>query len=194
MLQPGELDADTFRQLARDGRTALDADMAEYAARLLARACELWRSPPLADLPDTPAMELARAALLAQRRDAHEWLIDARLALGQHRETLALIRTCIAADPLAEHHHVQLMLALYRCGQKSAALAAYGLLREETIREFGQDPGPEARALLAELLADSPGVPRSARSVDAGGQSRFRAGAWPDRQGRRDLQATREGT
>jgi DNA-binding SARP family transcriptional activator len=48
------------------------------------------------------------------------------------------------------------MLALYRCGQKSAALAAYTRLRDQTAREFGQDPGPEARALLGQILADSP--------------------------------------
>ncbi len=155
-LAPGELDAEIFRQLATDGRAALDAGRAEDAARALGQACGLWRSPPLADLPDTPVMRLARAALLAQRRDVQEWLIDAQLAQGQHHETLAQIRACIVADPLAEHTHVQLMLALYRCGQKSAALAAYARLRELTTRELGQDPGPEAQALLGQILADSP--------------------------------------
>jgi DNA-binding SARP family transcriptional activator len=48
------------------------------------------------------------------------------------------------------------MLALYRGGQKAAALAAYTRLRDLTVREFGQDPGPEARALLVQMLADSP--------------------------------------
>jgi DNA-binding SARP family transcriptional activator len=48
------------------------------------------------------------------------------------------------------------MLALYRGGQKAAALAAYTRLRDLTVREFGQDPGPEARALLEQMLADSP--------------------------------------
>ena len=39
---------------------------------------------------------------------------------------------------------------------KSAALAAYTRLRDQTAREFGQDPGPEAQALLGQILADSP--------------------------------------
>ncbi len=85
-----------------------------------------------------------------------EWLIDARLALGQHYEVLADIRASLAADPLPEHPHVQLMLALYRCRQKAAALAVYTRLRDLTTREFGQDPGPEARALLKQMLDDSP--------------------------------------
>jgi hypothetical protein len=48
------------------------------------------------------------------------------------------------------------MIALYRCGQKSAALAAYSKLRDLTSHEFGQDPGPEAQTLLQQILQDSP--------------------------------------
>lgn len=156
LIGPGELDAVTFGCLASRGRAALDTGRSTEAARVLADALALWRSPPLADLPDTPSMRLTRTSLVEQRRDVQEWLIDARLGLGQHRELLAEIRACIAADQLAEHAHVQLMLALYRCGQKSAALAAYTRLRDLTVREFGQDPGPEARTLLGKMLADSP--------------------------------------
>ena len=65
-------------------------------------------------------------------------------------------RAVLAADPLSEHPHVQLMLALYRCGQKVAALDAYSRLREVTTREFGQDPGPEANEMLRRILDDSP--------------------------------------
>ena len=90
-------------------------------------------------------MRVIAAALLEQRRDVQECLLDARLSLGQQHEVLALARELIAADPLREHPHVQLMLALYRCGQKSAALAAFTRLRDLTAREFGQDPGPEAQ-------------------------------------------------
>jgi DNA-binding SARP family transcriptional activator len=156
VVGPGELDASSFGALAAHGRAALDGGNAEDAARLLGQACNLWREPPLIDLPDTPAMQLTANALLQQRRDAQEWLIDARLALGQEHEVLAQIRTIVAADPLAEHPYVQLMLALYRCGQKSAALAAFTRLRDLTTREFGQEPGPEAQALLRQMLADSP--------------------------------------
>lgn len=176
VIEPGELDAGTFGALAAHGRAALDSGSAEDAARLLGQACSLWREPPLIDLPETPAMQLTANALLRQRRDAQEWLIDARLALGQEHEVLAQIRAAVEADPLAEHPHAQLMLALYRCGQKSAALAAFSRLRDLTTREFGQEPGPEAQALLRHMLADSPeltlrprlragpGYPRPART------------------------------
>jgi DNA-binding SARP family transcriptional activator len=156
LIGQGELDIVSFGDLAAQGRAALDDGDAEGAARLLGQACALWRDPPLADLPDTPAMRLTKDVMLHQQRDVREWLIDARLALGQHHDVLAQIRAVIAADPLSEHPHVQLMLALYRCGQKSTALAAYTRLGEMTSREFGQDPGPEAQALLLQMLADSP--------------------------------------
>jgi len=156
VVENGELDTISFCDLAAHGRAALDRGDAESAARLLAQACHLWRDPPLDDLPDTPTMRLTAQAMLEQRRDVREWLVDARLALGEHHVVLEQIRAVIAADPLGEHPHVQLMLALYRCGQKSAALAAYTRLRELTTREFGQDPGPEAQALLRQMLADSP--------------------------------------
>ncbi len=156
ILKPGELDSATFASLSSHGRAALDSGRPVDADRLLSEAAALWRDPPLADLPDTPLMGLVRTALMEERRDVREWLIDARLALGQHHGALAEIRACIAADPLAEHPHVQLMLALYRGGQKAAALATYTRLRDLTVREFGQDPGPEARALLEQMLADSP--------------------------------------
>jgi DNA-binding SARP family transcriptional activator len=156
IVAPGELDAAGFRSRAARGRSALDGGNAKDAALFLEQACNLWRDPPLADLPDTPAMRTVATELLEQRRDVREWLIDARLALGQHHEVLAQARELVAADPLLEHPHVQLMLALYRCGQKSAALAAYTRLRELTAREFGLDPGPEAQALLGQMLADSP--------------------------------------
>jgi DNA-binding SARP family transcriptional activator len=167
VVEPGELDVAIFQSLAALGRAALDSGSAEDAARLLGQACDLWRDPPLADLPDTPLMQLTANSLLEQRRDVREWLIDARLALGQHYEVLADIRASLAADPLPEHPHVQLMLALYRCGQKAAALAAYTRLRDVTTREFGQDPGPEARALLRQMLGDSPDLMYRPRAMTA---------------------------
>ncbi len=155
-IKPGELDCDNFAALVTSGHAALDAGNAEDSARLLDQACRLWRNPPLADLPDTAPMRMAAAGLLEQLRDARDWLTDAQLALGQHHEVLDQVRAVISADPLREHPHVQLMLALYRCGQKAAALAAYGRLRDLTARELGQDPGPEAREMLGLILDDSP--------------------------------------
>ena len=98
--------------------------------------------------------------------------MDARLALGQHHEMLSQIRAGLAADPMSEHPHVQLMLALYRCGQKVAALDAYSRLRELTTREFGQDPGPEANEMLRRILDDSPDLRFQPRPLTGGAAGR----------------------
>ena len=155
---PGELDADNFRILAGHGRAALDDGSPDDAARLLEQAAGLWQDPALTDVPDTAPMRPIVAELESLRLDTRELLVDARLAVGQHREILPQIRALIAEDPLCEHLHVQLMLALYRCGQKAAALQAYGRLRDLTARELGQDPGPEARMMLDQILAESPAL------------------------------------
>lgn len=167
-VERGELDVTRFTDLAADGRAALDQGRAAEGARLLAQACKLWRYPALCHLPDTPALAAAKAALTERWQDACEWLLDARLELGQHHEALAEIRDCIAANPLNEHAYVQLMQALYRCGQKTAALDAYSRLRNLVAREFGQDPGPEAREMLQKIL-DEEGTQRS--QAGAGPQS-----------------------
>ena len=172
VVQPGELDADDFLTFTKRGRKALDGGNAEEAARLLSQACALWRDPPLADVPDTPVAQGPATALAEQLRAAREWLMDARLALGQHHEMLSQIRAGLAADPMSEHPHVQLMLALYRCGQKVAALDAYSRLRELTTREFGQDPGPEANEMLRRILDDSPDLRFQPRALTGGAGGR----------------------
>jgi DNA-binding SARP family transcriptional activator len=172
VIGPGELDAADFEAFIGRGRLALDGGDPQDAARLLEQGCRLWRDPPLADVPDTPVSQAAATALLEQRRDAREWLMDARLALGQHHELLSQIRAVVAADPLAEHPHVQLMLALYRCGQKVAALDAFSRLRELTTREFGQDPGPEASEMLRQILQDSPALAFRPRPLSVAAGSR----------------------
>ena len=172
VVQPGELDADDFLTFTKRGRKALDGGNAEEAARMLSQACALWRDPPLADVPDTPVAQGPATALAEQLRAAREWLMDARLALGQHHEMLSQIRAGLAADPMSEHPHVQLMLALYRCGQKVAALDAYSRLRELTTREFGQDPGPEANEMLRRILDDSPDLRFQPRPLTGGAGGR----------------------
>ncbi len=151
---PGELDLDDFRDLARRGREALDAGDARLAATLLSQAVELWRDPPLADLPAVPARE----RLLGQRKDTQDALTDARLAAGEHRQMLTDLRAVVAADPLHEHAWAQLITALYRSGARTEALAAFGRLRMTLISAYGIDPGPELQDLHQRVLADDPGL------------------------------------
>ncbi len=162
---PGELDADDFRELAGRGRDALDAGESREAAALLGRALSQWREPPLDDVPAVPA----RDRLLGLRQEARDALIDARLALGEHRQVLSELRAAVTADPLREHAWAQLVTALYRSGARAEALAAFGRLRIALVSSYGIDPGPELQDLHRRVLADDPSLtlpaePRAARA------------------------------
>jgi DNA-binding SARP family transcriptional activator len=158
---PGELDLDDFRDLARRGREALDAGNARLAATLLSQAVDLWRDPPLADLPATPARE----RLLGQQKEAQVALTDARLAVGEHRQMLTDLRGVVASDPLHEHAWAQLITALYRSGARTEALAEFGKLRMTLISAYGIDPGPELQDLHQRILADDPDLMLSPAAI-----------------------------
>ena len=160
-VRPGEFDLHEFRDLDCRGRSALDDGDPQAAATLLDQALNLWREPPLADLPAVRARE----SLLDQRREARDALVDARLALGEHRQVLAELRSAVATDPLREHAWAQLITALYRSGARAEALAAFGRLRMMLITAYGIDPGPELQDLHTKVLADDPALMLTAADV-----------------------------
>ena len=166
LVADGESDLAAFRDLAGRGRAALDDGDAVLAARLLAEALGLWRQPQLADLATT----VAQARLLDQFRAARADLIDARLALGQHRGALPDLRAMVAEDPLHEHSWAQLMTALYVTGSRAEALACYRDIRKMLALGHGIDPGPELLDLHARILRDDPALLFRPRGTPAGGR------------------------
>ena len=64
----------------------------------------------------------------------------------------------MTADPLREHAWAQLMTALYRCGSRAEALAAFGRLRMTLVTTYGIEPGPELQDLHRQVLADDPAL------------------------------------
>lgn len=151
---PGELDLSAFGLLAAQGRDALDRGSPHDAARLLSQALGLWREPPLEDLPQAEV----RARLADQHHDAQDALMDAELALGHHHDVLARLRGIAAAEPLREHTGAQLMTALYRCGARAEALAAFGRTRLALVGAWGMEPGPELQELHSRILGDDPAL------------------------------------
>jgi DNA-binding SARP family transcriptional activator len=148
-----ELDVRRFALLAARGHAAAGAGAWVEAAELLREALGLWRGEPLADVPsrllrgrEVPAIEDQRLQVLAAR-------IDADLHLGRHGEVVAELRQAVAAHPLQEQFHAQLMLSLYRSGRSADALAAYQDVRRVLADELGIDPGPELRLLHQRILA-----------------------------------------
>ena len=115
-------------------------------------ALALWRGDPLADVADEPfaAAEIRRLEELRLR--AAEMAIDADLEAGRHVEVIGELDALVAADPLREHLHAQRMLALYRAGRQSEALAAYRDARAGLVEEIGVEPGAELQRLHEQIL------------------------------------------
>jgi DNA-binding SARP family transcriptional activator len=86
-------------------------------------------------------------------RDALGRLAATAEASGDLREAVARTRAQIAADPLAEDAHRDLIRRLAAAGDRPAALAAYARLREQLERELRIAPSQRTRALVAEIRA-----------------------------------------
>jgi DNA-binding SARP family transcriptional activator len=151
-----DLDWLRFERLSCAGSALLSQDPAG-ASELFAAALDYWQGPVAADvaddlgplLPQVIAMEEARLSALDMR-------IQADLELGRHLELTGQLSELVAAHPLRERFRAHYMLALYRCGRQSDALAVFHDLRRRLAEELGVDPAPEVASFYQAMLrADS---------------------------------------
>lgn len=148
----GELDVEQFEQLARDGRASLTGGHARAAAELLRESLALWRGDALADFAYEPFAQAAAARLEELRLAVLEDRIAADLALGRHGELVGELEELVATHPFREALRGHLILALYRSGRQSEALAAYSATRKLLLDELGIDPMPELQELERAIL------------------------------------------
>ncbi|MEV6758371.1 BTAD domain-containing putative transcriptional regulator [Streptomyces sp. NPDC051214] len=160
---PEDVDLHCFERLVSEGRAALGRHDPAAAADLLGEALTLWRGPALADLPDRSAAARPEALLA----DATRARVEARLLLGHASDVVPELKELIAAQPYDETLHALLIRALRAAGRGADALAAYENARRTLADALGADPGPELRALHAELLDPEGG---SADTVAPGGR------------------------
>ena len=173
-VEPGELDADVFADLVRDGRAALQAGDPARASELLVEALALWRGPPLAEVSFAEFAQAEIRQLEELRLQALESRFDADLALGKHSELVAELEALVVEHPTRERAAGQLMLALYRSGRQSEALGVYQRVRSELLEQLGLEPGPDLRSLQAQILEQTPTLNLDT-SVSAPIRARLRA-------------------
>jgi YVTN family beta-propeller protein len=161
-VERGQVDAAVFEDLLAEGRRALVDGEFPVAAEHLRAALAQWRGPALADFTFDAwaAPEIARLEEL--RLEALEARIDADLELGRHADVVAELEALIARHPLREHLRGQLMLALYRGGRQSEALAVFRETRRVLVDELGVEPGPALRARHEGMLRQDPALDASA--------------------------------
>jgi YVTN family beta-propeller protein len=153
-----ELDALRFRRLVADARDLVARGDHERAGALYARSLALWRGPALADvaLESFGRSEVER--LDEERLDALMDRIDCDLALGRHDHLVAELEELVEQHPLRERLRAQLMLALYRSGRQTEALAVYREAHRTLVDEFGLEPARELQELEAAILSHDAAV------------------------------------
>ena len=157
-VQPGQVDAERFEEMAADARRALANSDASAARELLGSALGLWRGEPLADLAYEPFAQGEIASLEEARLAALEDRFDADLALGRHRDLVGELEGLVKLHAHRERLLGQLMLALYRSGRQADALDVYRRGRQVLEDELGLAPGPELRALEQRILTHDPAL------------------------------------
>ena len=155
-------------------------------------ALALWRGEALADVADEPfaAAEIRRLDELRLR--APEMRSTPISRAGRQAEVIGELDALVAAHPLRERLHGQRMLALYRAGRQSEALAAYRDARAELVEQIGVEPGAELRRLHERILGQDPVLdprgPAGRVGPDAGGPAATAAAhGGADRRRRRML-------
>ncbi|MEU2309382.1 AfsR/SARP family transcriptional regulator [Streptomyces misionensis] len=154
-LGPGMRDIDQFAALVADARTSCDSGDIAQSVQKYRSALSLWRGPALSGLDSDPFRR--KAVLLNEERfTILEECFDLELIQGRERTLIRELVTYVAENPLREKLRGQLMLALYRVGQRTDALQVYREGRSQMVRELGLEPSEELRRLEKEILNDAP--------------------------------------
>jgi cytochrome c-type biogenesis protein CcmH/NrfG len=160
-----EADAvDSARFQASVDRAQYEPDAAARS-RLLRSALSLWRGPALADFCFEPFAQPLISTLEELRVTAVEDAVEADLATSRHTALVGELQALVREHPLRERLWGQLMVALYRGGRQSEALATYHAARQRLLDELGVEPGPDLREIEAAILrqdaalAVPPGAP-----------------------------------
>ena len=157
-LEGDELDVLEFEKRCREATAATRSGSWDHASDNVTRALELWRDPPLLDVPSQLLHDQIVPRLEQLRLQALEDRAEADLHLGRHELLVQQLRGLTKEHPLRERFQAQFMLALYRCGRQAEALECYRDARGVLVQELGIEPGPELRRLHERILAGDAGL------------------------------------
>ncbi len=152
-VTPAGVDAGRFEALLAEAGTA----GSRSRVALLGDALALWRGPALADFADQEFARPAATRLEELRLTALEHRAEARLVLGEHGLLADELGDLVARHPLRERLRAAHLLALYRAGRQSEALAGYRDLHRQ-LDAIGVVPGPELIELHRAILVQDPAL------------------------------------
>jgi ABC-type transport system substrate-binding protein/DNA-binding SARP family transcriptional activator/streptogramin lyase len=173
------VDMRRFERLAKEGHRALAENAPDRAAAELSEALALWRGAPLADVSDEAFAQPEIARLNDLRMGIIEDRIEADLALGRHGGVVSELGALVAEQPLRERLYQLLMVALYRCGRQSEALAVYQSARLALVDELGIEPSPALQRIERAILAQDGSLDPPPRAALAPAPGQIRDGRFP---------------
>ena len=152
-LPDGALDVWRLRRAVEAARAQVTSDP-QGALALLDHGLSLVTGEPMVDVVDAlgPAATAEAHRLSELVLQAQEARLEALLGVGRAAEAAAAAAHLVHDHPLRESLHALQLLALYRSGRQTEALAAYQVLRERLAEDLGVDPGPALRRLHTQLL------------------------------------------
>ena len=146
------LDAATFEAMVDEGLAAFRRGDDRLAIKRMTEALGLWRGEAYLDFARATFALNERVRLAELRAVALETRTDAALRLGEAATLISELESRIRRAPYRERSWEQLILALYRSGRQSDALAAFRMAQHRLANELGVDPGPGLRALEQRML------------------------------------------
>ncbi|GHD17720.1 SARP family transcriptional regulator [Nocardiopsis kunsanensis] len=149
---PETVDSDRFEALLSN---ALGTESPADRAASLGEALGLWHGPAFEGFSD-PYFSAVASRLEERRITALEGLGEARLELGDHASVADELSAEMYRHPGRERLCSALMLALYRSGRQSEALAAFSRLRAHLVEELGTDPSGAVLKLYQDILRQEP--------------------------------------
>jgi DNA-binding SARP family transcriptional activator/streptogramin lyase len=152
----GEVDVAELERLRRAGAAAVAEGDAAAAAAYLAEAIGLVRGEPLAEFGEFPFAQEEIPRLDELRLGTTEECYDALLAAGEATDLVPALEQLVEENPYRERLRGQLMLALYRAGRQTDALARYQEGRRLLADEIGIEPSPRLRELERAILRHDP--------------------------------------
>ncbi|MEV0219869.1 AfsR/SARP family transcriptional regulator [Streptomyces sp. NPDC050704] len=149
------IDARAFERLTEQGKRLLTMNRPEEAVLRLREALALWRGPALAGVTTGRRLEAHMVQLEEIRLTAVQLRVQADMRLGRHSELVPELRSLVAAHPLNEWFHAQLITCLHRSGRRGEGLHAYQSLRRLLDEELGLRPSLPLQRLQQHLLSDT---------------------------------------
>lgn len=151
-----QIDAHRFERLLAAGQSALEAGDPAAAMVNFDEALNLWRGDVCEGMVENDAVVAFRSRLNELRLAMVELSSAARLELGELEGVIADVEAAIALHPLRERLTELAMLALYRAGRQSDALAVCRELRSRLIESLGVTPGRPIEELEHRILTHDP--------------------------------------